>query len=117
GEFSESREAHRRAEALAERLAEPSYPTAQLVFAEDDWRLAMDEGWDQPMENVGPGLGGGRVLARYRAIIHAARARAGARTGRTRKAIRIVESLLPAVEQAPAWAECYVRLPCDLAET
>ena len=79
--------------------------------------MAMDEGWDHPMENVGPGLGEGPVLARYRAIIHAARARTDARMGRTREALRMLESLLPALEQAPAWAENYVRLACDLAET
>ena len=117
GEFAESRTAHRRAAALAERSVEPSTGVAELVIAEDDWRAAMDEGWDQPMENVGPGLGEGLVLDRYRAIIHAARARTDARMGRTREALRMLESLLPAVDQAPAWAENYARLACDLAET
>src|SRR5262249_49625508 len=64
GDFAESRKASRRASELAERSVEPSQSTAQLVIAEDDWRVAMDEGWDHPMENVGPGLGDGPVLAR-----------------------------------------------------
>jgi tetratricopeptide (TPR) repeat protein len=117
GDFAESRKASRRASELAGRSVEPSQSTAQLVIAEDDWCVAMDEGWDHPMENVGPGLGDGPVLARYRAIIHAASARTDARMGRIPQALRMLESLLPALEKAPAWAENYVRLACDLAET
>ena len=117
GEFDRAREARLRAAALAERLAEPAYGTAQLVGAADEWRMAMDEGWDDPMESAGPGIGQGRVLAWYRAGVRAAVARTHARMGRVEPAMRGLTSVLPAIEGGPSWAENYTRIACDAAET
>src|SRR5262245_24412602 len=117
GEFTTAQEARRRGAALAERLPEPQLATVQLVAAEDEWRLAMDEGWDSPMENVGPGMGQGPVLASNRASVHASIARTHARMGRKERALRRLASVVPAVERAPAWAEGYTRIAYDAAET
>src|SRR4029450_13200401 len=108
GEFTVALEARRRGAALAERLPEESQlATIQLVAAEDDWRSAMDDGWDSPLESGGPGMGRGRVLASYRAGVHASIARTHARMGRNERALRRLASVVPAMECAPAWAQGY----------
>jgi tetratricopeptide (TPR) repeat protein len=117
GEFVQSQEARRRGSALAERLPEEQIATVFLVGAEDEWRMAMDEGWDAPMENVGPGMGQGAVRAHYRASVDASIARRHARMGRCEPAMRRLAAVLPAIERAPAWAENYVKIACDAAET
>jgi class 3 adenylate cyclase/tetratricopeptide (TPR) repeat protein len=117
GEFVQAHEARRRGSALAERLPEGQVATVFLVGAEDEWRMAMDEGWDAPMENVGPGMGQGAVRGHYRASLDAAIARRHARMGRCEPAMRRLAAVLPAIERAPAWAENYVKIACDAAET
>jgi tetratricopeptide (TPR) repeat protein len=117
GEFAQAQEARRRGSALAERLPDEQIATSFLVTAEDEWRMAMDEGWDAPMESVGPGTGLGAVLLQYRAIIEASIARRHARMGRCEPAMRRLAAVLPAIERAPAWAETYARIVGDAAET
>src|SRR5262249_35188922 len=91
--------------------------TAQLVAAEDEWRLAMDEGWDIPMQRVGPRPGEGWPRRVYRAANIAGIARMHARMGRVELAMRRLTSVLPTVERAPGWSENYPRMGCDVAET
>src|SRR5262249_42669301 len=91
--------------------------TAHLLAGEDEWRMATDQDWDEPMENLGPGLGRGRVLARYGAIQQASIARTHARLARVGPAIRRLASVLPAIEAAPEWAWDSTRIACDAAET
>src|SRR5262249_13934641 len=88
GEFAAAQEARSGGAALAERLPEPSIATAQLVGAEDEWRLAMDEGWDTPMQEVGPRPGEGLPRRAYRAANGAAIARTHAHMGRVEPAMR-----------------------------
>ena len=64
---TEAREVRRPAVALAERLAEPSSHTAQLLAAEDEWRMATGRGLGQPhggRARPGPEAS---YVARYRA--------------------------------------------------
>src|SRR5262249_7790541 len=102
---------------LAERLPEPSTAIAWLIAGDDEWRMAVDEGWDEPFRDAGPGMGQGRVLAWYRAGFHASIARTHARMGRAERAIRRLASVLPAIERSPGRAENYTRIACDAAET
>ena len=104
GDFAEGREARIEAAGLAERLIEPSYASSQLVAAEDEVRLAVDEGWGAPMENVGPGMGHGEFPEWSRAANSAAIARIHAHLGRVEPALRRLASVLPAIDGAPAWA-------------
>ncbi len=53
----------------------------------------------------------------FRAVTDASAARTHARTGRPEKALRRLASIIPAIDLAPAWANNYVRLVCDAAET
>src|SRR5262245_64317678 len=76
----------------------------------------MDVGWEEPMENVVPGMGAA-MLAFYRAGFQASIARTHARMGRIERAMRRLASVLPAIERAPGWAENYTRIACDAAET
>jgi tetratricopeptide (TPR) repeat protein len=118
GEFDQALGARGRAVALAQRLTEPSVATSELVGAEDEWRMAMDEGWDSPMEDFGPGVGPrGSVLAGLRATTDAVIARTHARLGRVERAMQRLERVLPAIERAPGWALNYTRIACDAAET
>jgi tetratricopeptide (TPR) repeat protein len=117
GEFAAAQEARNRGATLAERLPEPSIATAQLIGAEDEWRLAMDEGWDFPMQRVGPRPGEGQPRRVYRAANVAAIARMHAHMGRVEPAMRRLSSVLLAIERAPGWAENYPRIACDAAET
>jgi hypothetical protein len=116
GEFCEGRDARRRAGALAERLPGPSYGVAQLIGAEDEWRLAQDEGWDDPMHEVGPGVGQLEMWW-YWAGVHGGIARLHAHMGRVEPAMRRLKAVLPAIECSSAWAENYPRLACDAADT
>jgi tetratricopeptide (TPR) repeat protein len=113
GEFSRAREARLRGAALAERLIEPAIATAQLVVAEDEWRMAMDEDWDRPIENVGPGMAQGR----FQATVDASIARTHARMGRVERALSRLEAVVPIITQAPGWAAGYTWIACDAAET
>jgi len=117
GEFARAREACQKSAALAARLTVASIHTAHLVAGEDEWRMALDEGWDEPMDHLGPGLGKGTVSKMSGAGLMAAKARIHARLGRTDKAMHWLATAIPAVERAPAWAQAYVRLASDAAET
>lgn len=120
GEFAGARAARSRAAALAARLSVPSMHTSQLVAGEDEWRMAHDEDWDQPMTHLGPGTPGQRGATGqsfYGASTWASIARLHARVGRIEPALRRLASIIPAIEQAPGWAENYVRIICDAAET
>jgi class 3 adenylate cyclase/tetratricopeptide (TPR) repeat protein len=112
GEFDRALDARGRAVALAQRLTEPGAATTDLVGAEDEWRMAMDEGWDSPMGG-GPRSG----LPGLRASTDAAIARTHARMGRMERALGRLEKVLPAIERAPGWALNYTRIACDAAET
>jgi len=116
GEFDLAQEAKQQAIALANRSPEPSHHTAHLISAEDEWRLARDEHWDEPMQTLGPGMSGEEELS-YRVTITAATARTLAHLGQADKAIRRLSSILAAIEQAPGWMENYARIVCDAAAT
>jgi tetratricopeptide (TPR) repeat protein len=117
GEFAQARDARHRAAALAARIPGASIPTAQIILAEDQWRMAVDEDWDKPMAHLGPGLGQGPVLAWYRAAVQAAIARTLARMGRAERALVPLAFVIPAIEKAMVWADNYVKIICDAAET
>jgi tetratricopeptide (TPR) repeat protein len=118
GEFADAEKVRQHAAALAGRLTEPSFVTAGLLGAEDEWRMAMDEGWDAPMGSVEP-MGQGRILGWYQRSISvgAAIARTHARMARVEPAIRRLEAVIPALERAPAGTENYTRVAYDTAET
>jgi len=117
GEFTDVQEARRRAAALAKSSAEPWVATVQLLGAEDEFRLAMDENWDAPLESVGPGMGHGRAMKWYQANVGAVIARTHAHMGRVERAIRRLGSVLPAIEHAPGWTETYITIVCNAAAT
>src|SRR5262249_31173608 len=91
------------------------------ISAADEWRLAMDEGWDVLTvegwdasvelirQNVGPKF--------TWAVTRAAIARTHARGGHVEAALRQLSSVLAAIERAPGWADGYTRMICDAAET
>ena len=74
----------------------------------------MDHGWDDPMENMGPGIGGGTL--EYEHEISAAIARIHARQGRLDHAMRRLSRVVSAIEHTPGWANNYVGFACDAAE-
>jgi class 3 adenylate cyclase/tetratricopeptide (TPR) repeat protein len=117
GEFEQAREALQRSVALAEHLPESSRYTVAVLSAEDELRMATDEGWDTPLVNPGPGLNRALDLSWYRTTTQASIARTHARMGRVEQAIRRLSSVLPAIAGAPVWTEVYTRLVCDAAET
>ncbi len=116
GSFADARAARDRSAALIARLPSSSHDSAVLATAVDEWRMATDEGWDEPIPG-GPGFGTGAVLQWYRASVMAAAARTHARMGRFDHALRRLASVIPAIERAPCWAPNYVKLTCDAAET
>ncbi len=111
GEFAEAGQARRRAASIAGRLTESSSALGLLITAQDDWRLATDEGWDAPIEQVGPGLGDWRVRAWFWGSggTLAATARGLARMGRVEPAMQFIESVQPTIERFPAWADLYTK--------
>jgi tetratricopeptide (TPR) repeat protein len=113
GEFVLAREAQRRGAGLAGRLVGPSPFTGRLVSGEDESRMALDQGWDEPLGHVGPGL----MLTWYVGSAYAMVARIHARMGRTDRALRRLASVIPALEKGSCWAENYVQIACDAAET
>ena len=117
GEVAAARQARDKAGSLAERLPEPSVATVEVAGAEDDWRLAVDDDWDRPMENIGPGLGRGLVNAPHEAAMRVAIARICARKGHVEPSIRHLGSVIPAIERGSNWVGVMTRLACDAAET
>ena len=119
GEFAEAEGTRRRAAALAGRLTEPSIGLAAFTDLEDDRRLAMDEEWDAPIDQPGPGIGEGQARKWYwsNPAVGAAIARTHARMGRVERAMRRLASVVPIIEQAPAGARDYTHMACDAAET
>src|SRR5206468_2378489 len=113
----DARQARTRSAALAARLPSPSLYTIQINAGDDEWRMAHDEGWDQPIDELGLSHGKGTVRAWYRAATEAAIGRVHARMGRVDRALRRLASLIPALEKAPGCAENYTRIACDAAET
>jgi tetratricopeptide (TPR) repeat protein len=79
--------------------------------------MARDEAHDDPIGDHGGRLMEGFAVARNRAAVAAAAARTHARLGRLERARRRLDAVIPALEQAPAWAENYTRVACDAAET
>jgi class 3 adenylate cyclase len=118
GEFPEARETIQRAVEYALRMPAPSMQTAQVFVGEDEFRMALDEGWDEPFEQLGPGFGQQSIFSvRYRASLRAAAARVDARVGRFDKAIDRVASVVNAIEQPDsALVPTYVVVVCDTAE-
>src|SRR5262249_12584687 len=116
-EFERAREARDRAAALARRLPRATVVTAQLLLAEDQLRMALDEDWGKPLDFLGPGMGEGAVLGWYRAPVEAAVARLLARLARPAKAVERLALVIPAIERAAYWAENYGKIICDGAET
>ncbi len=117
GEFTQAQDARRRAGTLAERLPEAQIATSFLAVAEHEWRMAMDEGWDAPMESVGPGIVQGAYLVWFRIYTLASVARIYARMGHVEPAVQALAGLLPAIERWPEWATNYARVVCEAAET
>src|SRR5262245_695327 len=118
GRLDEARQSLDRAVALAKRLPGPSSHAASAMVAEDEWRMARDAGLDDPIGDQGERPAAGSFyIARNRAAFAAAAARTHARMGRLARARRRLGDLIPALEQAPAWAENYTRVACDAAET
>ena len=113
GEFVLAREARRRGAGLVGRFLVPSPLTAQLVGGEDEWRMALDQGWDEPVGHLGPGI----AFNWYLGAVYAGVARSHARMGRTDRALRRLASAIPALEKGACWAENYVQIACDAAET
>jgi tetratricopeptide (TPR) repeat protein len=117
GEFAEAREARDRTLAFARRLTVPSYHSGAIVTGDDELHAALDEGWNDPVENVGPGFGEGAVRAWFAAGVGASAARRHARLGRAERAVARLAPVISAIERAPCGANNYVRLICDAAET
>ena len=116
GEFDSARNARQRSASLATRLPHPSFLTSHLIVCEDDWRMAVDDAWDAPLEDLGPGLA--QVSEPWlRVQLRSAKARTDARMGRADRALRGLAEILWAIDRAPDWAPSYVKVTCDAAET
>jgi hypothetical protein len=113
GEFALAEEARLRGAALAKHLTEPGNAAFELATAEDEYRMAMDEGWDRPMANSAPR----EAPERYGAVVYAAIARTHARMGRVARALHRLESVLPIIARAPGWVGGYAEIAYDAAET
>jgi len=117
GEIAAARQARAKARSLVERLQGPSAATVELMGAEDEWRMALDDEWDTPLPNVGAGLRGQPVYASQNAATRASIARIYARNGRVEAAIRRLGSVVPAIERGSDWTGVMTRIACDAAET
>ena len=115
GEFGEAREARERMAWAAARFTGGSFVLNNMTAAEDEWRMALDE-WDQPWGDLGASTEP-RMVRWYQALTQAAIARTYARLGRPDRALRRLETVIPAIERAPGWVEIYTRVVCDAAET
>src|SRR5262249_25066832 len=116
GEFADAKETRQRAAVLAERAADPAWAMVHLLGAEGDWRLAMDEGWYDPLgTDVQPDTE--RVLGWYRASFNVAFAQAHAHMGQAERAMRRLAAVLPTIVSAAGWTEVYVSIVCDAAAT
>jgi class 3 adenylate cyclase len=117
GEFAEAAEARRRLPSLLERIPDTSFVYNHWTAGEDEWRMAHDEEWGEPMLGTrGPSTDVGDVKY-YRAPTDAAVARTHARMGSTERALRRLARVTVAIEKAPPWADNYIRMICDAAET
>jgi len=117
GEFAEATEARRRLPSLLDRIPDTSFVYNHWIAAEDEWRMARDEEWGEPMLGTrGPSTDIGLVKY-YRAPTDAAVARTHARMGDPERALRRLGRIPVAIEKAPAWAQNYIRMICDAAET
>src|SRR5262249_51971270 len=118
GEFAAATEVRGRASEIALRLVEPSLGLGLLITVEDDWRLAMDEGWERPVHQQGPGMGAGASMWYWGgAAILAAVARTLSRMGQVEPAIQFLASVLWWIDAAPPWVDLYPRIVGDAAET
>jgi tetratricopeptide (TPR) repeat protein len=116
GDFTQALEVRAHLKTLTARGTHASVFLGHVTAAEDEWRMARDEDWDVPMGEWGPNEEG-PIAIWYRASNRAGFARIHARTGRVDRAIRRLESVMPAIEKGAAWSENYVRIACDAAET
>jgi hypothetical protein len=117
GEFADARAARQRLPSLLERVPDTSFVYNHCTAAEDEWRMARDEDWDQPMFGARTPDTDVSIVKFHGAPTDAAVARTHARMGRAERALRRLGRVVNAIERAPGWAENYVRMICDAAET
>ena len=113
GQFDLAREARERSMALAARLPNPSMLSGILHAGEDEWRMALDQDWDAPVEHLGHGLGQGTLRAWLRVDVDSVIARRHARMGRADRALRRLNAVLTEIDSA----RVPVKIMCDAAET
>jgi tetratricopeptide (TPR) repeat protein len=115
GKVAEAREALRRAQSLASRLAIPLVP---VMSAQENIASVVDEGWDELLAIFGPlATTTEPALAWGLGTVSAVSARAAARAGRPDEAITYLQLLRPWLEKAPAWTTNFSAMACHAAET
>jgi len=118
GDFEEAQVTRLRGAALVQRAPDSAmHVGALLAVGEDERRMAFDENWNEPLPGLGLRRSDGPPPGWYRASTDAAIARTHARMGRVDRALRRLSSAIPAIERAPGWAENYVRMVYNAAET
>jgi len=115
GKVAEAREALRRAQLVASRLAIPLVP---VMSAQENIASVLDEGWDELLAIFGPlATTTEPALAWGLGTVSAISARAAARAGRPDEAITYLQLLRPWLEKAPAWTTNFTAMACHAAET
>jgi len=120
GEFTVGQAAYDRAVALSSRMAGASPWLLNLLSAQQDMRMALDEGWDEVFNDP-------RILSLMQqpvtenqwawAPIRAAGAYLFSRINQPDLALQRYLSLLPALKCGAGWAVIYGGMACDAAAT
>lgn len=118
GDLPAAREAIDRARDIVGRLAYPSTQQLIVLAADNDLRLALDEGLEDMLD--ASGARGPALAPEYHwamAAVRAATARTCASVGRADQALLLLDGIPRALEAAPPWITIYAKTACDAAAT
>jgi class 3 adenylate cyclase/tetratricopeptide (TPR) repeat protein len=120
GEFTAGQAAYDRASALSNRSAGPSPWLLNLLSAQQDLRMALDDGWEEVLSDP-------RIISLMQqpttenqwasAPIRAAGSYLFSRINQPDLALQRYLSLLPAIKGGAGWTYVYSGMACDAAST
>jgi len=118
GEFTESRAASDRATALSGRVVGMSVWFMNMLSAQHDLRVALDDGWlevfqDPRMTSIAQQTAAENLWVS--AAMHAGAGYLLARINQAELAVGQYKRILPAIERGAAWNATYTTLVCDAA--
>jgi DNA-binding CsgD family transcriptional regulator/tetratricopeptide (TPR) repeat protein len=114
GRLDDAKRSLEESTALTGRAGQPIWAT---LLAQETMAVALDEGLDELAANLAPLITStSPSLMWAQGSIYAWGARAAARLGRADEAIRLLDRLVPWLEEAPAWAIAFAVMACHGAE-